>query len=348
VVEFKQITSIDLTEQMEKYLIDLLKLSPDLEVCGVLGGRVLDGRIGRVSYAEPITNISEFPGGAYTMDPLELNAALDKITDWGLDIIGTFHTHPGGIAAVPSAIDIEECSLKIPMLIVGKTILFPKGHVLAWNCKNPDIAPEELPIIISENIGVDAAPKPKPIAPVDPLDAAFKALEKNKVGLRVEFTPEGIRELGDLIKKVMLAMRGQNDGAMERIGHIVNSGLGSAFGSGSASTTSLSGTMSPVESSDDIFIGYEKLNPMKNPEPHRHRFKAVSKTPEGKILMECEDEHCNETQEIDGDIVDIALASGLVEQSKDDSTIVIKPEEVKNDGKEDTGNPAGKDTIEKA
>lgn len=73
---------------------------PD-EACGVLGGR--DGRVGKV-YC--MTNARPGPV-SYEMDPEEQFRVLNDLRQEGLDLIGIFHSHPGG-RAYPSAIDVEK------------------------------------------------------------------------------------------------------------------------------------------------------------------------------------------------------------------------------------------------
>jgi proteasome lid subunit RPN8/RPN11 len=73
---------------------------PD-EACGILGGR--DGRVENV-YC--MTNARPGPV-SYEMDPEEQFTVMKDIRQAGLEMVGVFHSHPGG-PAYPSVIDVEK------------------------------------------------------------------------------------------------------------------------------------------------------------------------------------------------------------------------------------------------
>ncbi len=70
------------------------------EACGILGGKV-----GRVERVFCMTNARPGPV-SYEMDPEEQFRVMKDIRNAGLEMAGTFHSHPGG-QAVPSSIDVE-------------------------------------------------------------------------------------------------------------------------------------------------------------------------------------------------------------------------------------------------
>ncbi len=70
------------------------------EACGILAGK--GGRVERVFCMK-----NARPGPAsYEMDPEEQFRVMKDIRQAGLDMVGTFHSHPGG-QAFPSGIDVE-------------------------------------------------------------------------------------------------------------------------------------------------------------------------------------------------------------------------------------------------
>ena len=327
-VEFKQIDSIEMSESDEKYLLNLLKISPQRECCGILAGRISYNNTGLVSYFEPITNISNHFLN-FEMAPLELSNALDKITDSGLDVLGTFHTHPGGLYPKPSQTDIDGCKMHIPMVIIGDSIGedIDKPKIRAWDLKN--VKPVEVPIHfnhIPPPIPV-VLDKPKPIEPVDPISTLLKAVENNKVGVRLEITPEGLREIGDILFKVLGVLRGGGQS-----GVLFGNALSGAFNNTSATTFGANGiTFSGMGTANPVLSaasgvparGVQKTLDLDNtpePQPHVHDFKPVLTRSDGKVLMECSVEDCNEQK---------------LEDAKDDHS---------KDGTE--GNTSGKDTVE--
>ena len=70
------------------------------EACGIVAGRT--GRVERV-YA--MANARPGPA-SYEMDPGEQFRVMKDIRAAGLEMIGTFHSHPGA-QAYPSSIDVE-------------------------------------------------------------------------------------------------------------------------------------------------------------------------------------------------------------------------------------------------
>ena len=71
------------------------------EACGILAGKA-----GRVEKVYVMTNARPGPG-SYEMDPEEQFRVLKDIRREGLEMIGMFHSHPGG-RAYPSAVDVEK------------------------------------------------------------------------------------------------------------------------------------------------------------------------------------------------------------------------------------------------
>lgn len=70
------------------------------EACGILGGR--DGRIESV---HPVISVNPSPS-RFAMDPAGQFRALDEISRSGHEVVGIYHSHPGGPAA-PSSVDLE-------------------------------------------------------------------------------------------------------------------------------------------------------------------------------------------------------------------------------------------------
>jgi proteasome lid subunit RPN8/RPN11 len=87
-------------EDLKKIIDHCIAGYPD-EACGILGGR--DGRVERVHC---MTNARPGPV-SYEMDPEEQFRVMKDLRQECLDLVGIFHSHPGG-RAYPSAIDVEQ------------------------------------------------------------------------------------------------------------------------------------------------------------------------------------------------------------------------------------------------
>lgn len=71
------------------------------EACGLLGGRD-----GRVESLHPVKSAPPSPS-RFTMDPGSQYRALEAIGRAGQELIGIYHSHPGGPAS-PSSVDVDE------------------------------------------------------------------------------------------------------------------------------------------------------------------------------------------------------------------------------------------------
>lgn len=90
----------------------ILRCLPE-EGCGLIGGK--DNRACTVV---PVTNAAHSPV-RFSMEPLELLAALNQFEEQGLDVIAIFHSHPAGPVG-PSATDVAEFN-------------YPGAAVLIWS-----------------------------------------------------------------------------------------------------------------------------------------------------------------------------------------------------------------------
>lgn len=84
------------------------------EVCGVLLGN-----LGKVEKVTPIPNIDN-SAALYTMDPVELNRVFNVADESGLELMGIYHSHLGGPAML-SLIDIQKITLDVPIIVVTPT-----------------------------------------------------------------------------------------------------------------------------------------------------------------------------------------------------------------------------------
>jgi proteasome lid subunit RPN8/RPN11 len=81
------------------------------EGCGLLAGRA-----GLVELVVPIEN-AEHSSIRYSMEPRELVAALGRFESLGLEMLGAFHSHPGGPFGVSDS-DVREWQYPEAALVV--------------------------------------------------------------------------------------------------------------------------------------------------------------------------------------------------------------------------------------
>lgn len=108
--------------------------SPDVEVCGLLFGTP-----DRIDEARAAANVATDPSVAFEVDPAVLFAAIRAARNGGPPVVGSYHSHPSGLAN-PSATDaamIREVG-EIWLIIAG-------GALTAWRASGADsFEPEEL------------------------------------------------------------------------------------------------------------------------------------------------------------------------------------------------------------
>lgn len=108
--------------EISKKILDYVMEKFPEEACGLLAG--IDKIVG-IEFL--ITNQLHSPV-KYSMDPMELYMALEKIEATHLDLLGIFHSHPLG-PSIPSETDIKE--FLYPGVVT--IICFPISNV--WNMK---------------------------------------------------------------------------------------------------------------------------------------------------------------------------------------------------------------------
>lgn len=131
---------------MRKQLDDILAHARDgapEEVCGLLAGTIQDGAH-VVERVFRIRNAHSRPVGEYLLDPAEhLRVTLHVEDDLGLQVIGFYHSHPGGPPRF-SATDAARATWPgVSYLLVW---LRPQeGHLSArWDAERARFAPEDV------------------------------------------------------------------------------------------------------------------------------------------------------------------------------------------------------------
>ncbi len=117
------------------------------ECCGLLLARP-EGDAVRVGWVEPCVNQAPDQHCRFTISPDALLAAHRWARDRGAQVVGTYHSHPGG-AAVPSDVDRESAWAGASYLIVG---LDEEGirERRSWRLEDDGFVEEELIVRLLE------------------------------------------------------------------------------------------------------------------------------------------------------------------------------------------------------
>jgi [CysO sulfur-carrier protein]-S-L-cysteine hydrolase len=97
----EELNKIILPKTVKQQMLEHAQASPDVEVCGLLGGSGNE-----VSHYYPVENIAEQPASAFYMSPQEQLDAMQIMRERKEDLIAIFHSHPDS-EALPSKTDLE-------------------------------------------------------------------------------------------------------------------------------------------------------------------------------------------------------------------------------------------------
>lgn len=92
---------IQIPRKITNQLLHLAQISPDLEVCGLIGSKN-----GRPSSCYPVKNTAEQPQQRFQLDAVQQISAMAKMRDLGEELFAIYHSHPTA-PATPSITDLE-------------------------------------------------------------------------------------------------------------------------------------------------------------------------------------------------------------------------------------------------
>lgn len=135
--------TIKIPRKITNQLLHLAQISPDQEICGLLGGR---GNIPTCCY--PIDNIAEHPEHQFLLQPQQQITTMATMRKRNEQLFAIYHSHPTA-PATPSTTDINMAThLDTLYLIISlntKGVLELRGFRLRQN------PPTEIKLIVSEN-----------------------------------------------------------------------------------------------------------------------------------------------------------------------------------------------------
>jgi proteasome lid subunit RPN8/RPN11 len=95
---------IQIPRKLTNQLLHLAQLSPDYEICGLIGSKN-----GLPCTCYPVKNIAQHPEQRFLLDAKEQIAAMSAMRNQGEDLFAIYHSHPAA-PALPSATDLEQAA----------------------------------------------------------------------------------------------------------------------------------------------------------------------------------------------------------------------------------------------
>lgn len=92
---------IQISRKITNQLLHLAQISPDLEICGLIGCKN-----GLANSCYPVTNIAKHPQQHFLLDASQQISAMTKMRDQGEELFAIYHSHPTA-PATPSIADLE-------------------------------------------------------------------------------------------------------------------------------------------------------------------------------------------------------------------------------------------------
>ena len=96
---------IRLPRKLTNQLLHRAQISPEEEVCGLVGADAAGNPVS----CYPIANSAETPQNRFLLDPRQQISAMKQMRDKGESLFAIYHSHPAA-PAVPSDTDIEQAT----------------------------------------------------------------------------------------------------------------------------------------------------------------------------------------------------------------------------------------------
>ncbi|TAN65173.1 MAG: M67 family peptidase [Methylobacter sp.] len=120
---------IQIPRKITNQLLHLAQISPDLEVCGLIGSKN-----GLPSSCYPIENTAKQPQQRFQLDASQQISAMTKMRERGEQLFAIYHSHPSA-PATPSITDLELDSYPEALYLIislnTKGILEMRGFKIA-------------------------------------------------------------------------------------------------------------------------------------------------------------------------------------------------------------------------
>ncbi|MDP1665854.1 MAG: M67 family metallopeptidase [Methylobacter sp.] len=135
---------IQIPRKITNQLLHLAQISPDLEICGLIGSKN-----GLPSSCYPIKNTAEQPQQRFQLDPGQQISAMTKMRDLGEELFAIYHSHPT-TPATPSVTDLKLASYPEALYLIIS--LNTKGILEMRGFKIDPKSAQEIALSLSEDI----------------------------------------------------------------------------------------------------------------------------------------------------------------------------------------------------
>jgi proteasome lid subunit RPN8/RPN11 len=134
---------IQIPRKITNQLLHLAQISPDYEVCGLIGSKN-----GLATHCYPITNAAEQPRQRFLLDAAQQISTMAKMRELGEELFAIYHSHPSA-PAQPSSTDLELAAYPDALYLIislnTKGILEMRGFKIAQKTA------VEIPLILSDD-----------------------------------------------------------------------------------------------------------------------------------------------------------------------------------------------------
>jgi desampylase len=142
-----------LTSEQAKRVAQHAADKPTEEICGLLfGSPLVHSNMPPVAQIVRIDNIALDPATRFEMHPEQLVNAQIKAAHQGLDLVGIYHSHPGG-QPIPSHTDVAEAHYPDAVYLIV-ALVKDDARFAAWSIANGKV--KSIPFLISDHAPRDA------------------------------------------------------------------------------------------------------------------------------------------------------------------------------------------------
>lgn len=134
---------IQIPRKITNQLLHLAQISPDLEVCGLIGSKN-----GLPSSCYPIKNTAKQAQQRFQLDASQQISAMTKMRDQGEELFAIYHSHPTA-PATPSLTDLELASYPEALYLIIS--LNTKGILEMRGFKIDHQSAQEIALSLSDN-----------------------------------------------------------------------------------------------------------------------------------------------------------------------------------------------------
>lgn len=133
---------IIIPRKIANQLLHLAQLSPEQEICGLIGGQN-----GLPTHCYPIGNVSDTPRQRFLLDAAGQIAAMKAMREQSEELFAIYHSHPRA-PALPSLTDLQQAAYPDALYLIIS--LNTKGLLEMRGFKINPRGSEEFPLALSE------------------------------------------------------------------------------------------------------------------------------------------------------------------------------------------------------